>query len=227
MKKQISMLVAFLLAVIMLVGAVPVSAFSISEVDPENKYKYEEIIINKLFPSISEPFGLTYSEGYEYYSSDEQSTGDEFVPDYVLIYISNGAYGAMFAADMFGDYVLYDNYIGYPFVYGIGVYIPKSGEVYDLVKAYEIGIEGIENVFTEAKVGRFMGDMDNDRKLTIKDATYIQKVISGFEGFSAEYIYAADFDDTLPCSVADFNRDREVNIKDATAIQKYIADLSQ
>ena len=36
------MLVAFLLAVIMLVGAMPVSAFSISEVDPENKYKYEE-----------------------------------------------------------------------------------------------------------------------------------------------------------------------------------------
>lgn len=226
MKKQITMLVAFLLAVIMFVGVVPVSAFSISEVDPDDKYKYEEIIINKLFPTWSEPFGIEYySEGYEYFSADVSATEDELLPDYVLIRISTGAYGAMFAADMFGDYVIYDNYIGSPFVYGIGVYIPKSGEIYDLIKAYEMGIEGIENVFTEAKVGRLMGDMDADRKLTVKDATYIQKVVAGFEGFSVDYIYASSFDDTLPCSVADFNRDREMNIKDATAIQKRLAGI--
>ena len=126
---------------------------------------------------------------------------------------------------MCGDYVLYEEEETYPFHLGRGIYIPKTQEVYDLTTAYEIGIEGIEKVFTEGGVGRLMGDMDKDRKLTIKDATYIQKALAGFEGFTDFIIYAAEFDKTLPCSIADFNRDRSMNIKDATAIQKHLAGL--
>ena len=82
-------------------------------------------------------------------------------------------------------------------------------------------------MFTEAGVGRLIGDMDKDRRISIKDATYIQKALAGFEGFELKEIYAAAFDETLPCDVADFNRDREANIKDATAIQKYLAGITE
>lgn len=203
-----------------------VSAIS---VDPENKYKYDEIITPKVFKEwqLQDPdFVINYSERYEYYSSDDISTQDELVPDFVLISLDTNWCIDTFAGDIFGDYVLTTTSAGIPFTYGYGIYVPKTGEVYDLYNAYKIGIEGIENVFTKGGVGRLLGDMDRDRKLTVKDATYIQKILAGVEGFTEPTIHAAEFDNTLPISISDFNRDRVRNIKDATAIQKYIAGLS-
>ena len=130
-------------------------------------------------------------------------------------------------ANVLGDYVFNSMSVSIPFVYGYGIYIPESGEIYDLVKAYEMGIEGIEKVFTEAKIGRLLGDMDKDRKITVKDATYIQKIHAGIEDVSDRYIDGAMYDETLPRAISDFNRDRATNIKDATAIQKYIAGITE
>ena len=114
-----------------------------------------------------------------------------------------------------------------PFKYGYCVYLPEEEKVYDLIDAFEMNVEGIEKVFTEAGIGRLMGDMDNDRRISIKDATYIQKLIAGIEGFTEPRIYAAEFNETLPISISDFNRDRVRNIKDATAIQKYLAGITE
>lgn len=58
----------------------------------------------------------------------------------------------------------------------------------------------------------YLGDLDSDNKIGIKDATEIQKSIAGSSELGAEYQ-----------SLGDFNADGVVDIKDATAIQKYIA----
>lgn len=60
----------------------------------------------------------------------------------------------------------------------------------------------------------YLGDLDSDKIIGIKDATEIQKSIAGSSDLGAEYQ-----------SLGDFNADGVVDIKDATAIQKYIAGI--
>ncbi len=221
-------ILCFVLAVAMIfIPVVSVSAFA--DIDPENKYKYEDIILPKFFneDELEESLiEIYYSEKYEYYS-DNNATEDEADPNYVLIYLRTNVCTDILIAYAYGDYVLFQTSGEIPFAFGRGIYIPKTQEVMDLTEACDRGIEGIDKVFTEAGVGRLIGDMDKDRRISIKDATYIQKALAGFEGFGLEEIFASEFDETLPCDVADFNRDREANIKDATAIQKYLAGITE
>lgn len=60
----------------------------------------------------------------------------------------------------------------------------------------------------------YLGDLDSDKIIGIKDATEVQKSIAGSSELGAEYQ-----------SLGDFNADGVVDIKDATAIQKYIAGI--
>ncbi len=173
-----------------------------------------------------------YGEIYEYYADGDTETSDEVTPNYVLINTANNMVNPMPIADVFGDYVLWDYSVNCPFEYTYCVYLPENGKIYDLVDALEMNIEGIYNVFTEGGIGELIGDMDKDRKLTIKDATYIQKCIAGLEKFE-HYDKIEHFDALLNnmgenpplLYISDFNRDYERNIKDATAIQKHIAGL--
>ena len=194
---------------------------------PNLENKYESYIVQKVCSPGSwsqEGIEIYYREMFECFSEGKTSA-DEPKLDYALICFRGNLVTSMPVATVYGDYVL-NATMGYtPFTYGYCIYIPETQEVLSLTDAYDRGIEGIEKVFTEAKVGRLMGDMDNDRKLTIKDTTYIQKIVAGFEDYSDIEIYAAEFDDELPCSIADFNRDGERNIKDATDLQKYLAGV--
>ncbi len=62
------------------------------------------------------------------------------------------------------------------------------------------------------EVAGIIGDANMDSKISIKDATVIQKYIANI---------AVGFD--IDTDIADANRDTKVNIKDATIIQKYLA----
>ncbi|MBQ1977246.1 MAG: Ig-like domain-containing protein, partial [Ruminococcus sp.] len=61
---------------------------------------------------------------------------------------------------------------------------------------------------------RILGDVDNNGKVNIKDATMIQKA-------AADIITLSDAENLR----ADVNGDNKTNVKDATAIQKFIADI--
>ena len=60
---------------------------------------------------------------------------------------------------------------------------------------------------------KLKGDADNDGVITIDDATYIQKFVAEFDGYSC----------TL--EVCDMDGDGTISIEDATIIQKILADL--
>lgn len=71
--------------------------------------------------------------------------------------------------------------------------------------------------FTVANAGAagevfYMGDINSDGKITIKDATTLQKKIAGFSDFEGVEVYISDVDEN-----------GRVNVKDATMIQKYLA----
>lgn len=68
------------------------------------------------------------------------------------------------------------------------------------------------NVIFNTKIINILGDVNNDGKINIKDATLIQKHTAKATKLSKEQIKKADV-----------NKDGKVNIKDATALQKQIA----
>lgn len=174
-----------------------------------------------------------YDELYYY----DNSTGGtieipEATPDYVLIDGSTCFADPFLFYDIFGEYVLYGG-CGFPYCANYYIYVPESDKIYTLREAFDTNIDGIEKVFTDYKLGNLMGDADGDRKLTIKDATYIQKCLAKFEGFKLKDEIRghniSEPDDGTPdpyaCYIEDFDNNDKVNVKDATAIQKRLAKI--
>ena len=92
--------------------------------------------------------------------------------------------------------------------------------------------DGIAEYIYTNEIGEIIGDMDNDRIITIKDATYIQKCLAGINDFPDNDAVEARFSPPTPnhellAYVSDFNRDGVRNVKDATAIQKYLVGNSE
>lgn len=67
---------------------------------------------------------------------------------------------------------------------------------------------------------RLVGDADGVGGLTIKDATFIQKYLAGFDKETASMRYAENF------LASDMNRDGTVNVKDVTDIQKKLVGIT-
>ncbi|MBR3987886.1 MAG: leucine-rich repeat protein [Clostridia bacterium] len=195
------------------------NGFDFKDMHTPAEYKYKDKVLELL--DITDPFPeiISYSEVYEYFS--EYSTNDEATPYYVLItaFYSQVKEGTL--TRQFGDYVLYTSEITYPSEeFGYFIYLPKENKIYTLTEAYEKKIDGINNVFTEAGLGKLIGDVNYDLDLNIRDVTLIQKHIAELENLDD---YALDTSYTE--LVADFNGDNKINVKDATAIQKRIAGL--
>lgn len=192
--------------------------------DPDDKYDYEQVII----PLVEEKYLYddtteitSYSEIYKHYETDGGST-----PDYVLINLYTNLYYSMPVADILGDKLLCDYSGNIPFTYGYGVYIPETGEIYGLTYALTLDIAGIENTLEHIGYDALMGDTDGDRKLTIKDATYLQKCLAGLESFDESDDITSYFTESkTQVYISDYNRDGVRNIRDATAIQKKLAKI--
>lgn len=174
-----------------------------------------------------------YDELY-YYESTTGGTIEipEATPDYVLAKAGTYFASPLLFYDVFGEYIIHGS-CGDPYCASYYIYLPESDKIYTLRDAFDANINGIEKVFTDYKLGDLMGDADGDRKLTIKDATYIQKCLANFEGFKLKdeirghNLSVADdgTPDPYVCYIEDFNNDDQVNIKDATAIQKRLAKI--
>ena len=80
------------------------------------------------------------------------------------------------------------------------------------------GVAGFENVKLDATTafasGAFLGDVDMDGKITVADATLVQKYITEHLAFTDQQFTAADVD-----------KNGVLTVKDATIIQKFVAHL--
>lgn len=86
--------------------------------------------------------------------------------------------------------------------------ITAEGEWYYYYGDGRYGLFGIDEEYRSYRVG----DTDDDFRITVKDATCIQKHLAGLDTKFNPY-------------AADANEDERINIKDATAIQKNVAGI--
>lgn len=207
MKKILS----FVLALCLCFSAViAVSASSQSE-----NNKYESVFVDRL--DIVDDWGEYRYEEIYYYFSDENET----VPYYILALAAQSAVSDIVVTSKIGDYAISTGPYS-PYKHGFHIYVPTEDKIYTLEEAYFAGIEGIDEAFLSlaGDYVSLIGDADGNKKIDIKDATWIQKYIASIKGL--DYVYV--FED-LRSFACDYNRDENINIKDATAIQKHIAGI--
>ena len=156
----------------------------------------------------------SWEQVYEYIPS----TGDESAFGYAVCHALEDIEHKETVIEYFGDYTVVSPYHYTPDPLAYYVYLPESDGLVPLREAFENRVEGIERFFTEANVpAGLMGDRDGDEKLTVKDATTIQKSLVGLNSPSLIE------NDLLLEAVTDFDRDGKATVRDATAIQKKIA----
>lgn len=196
------------------------------------EYLYRDVFEEYLKPYASEELinsvegWFAYDELYYYGNQQQHGTTEmgRLNPDYVLIYATAYYPPPANVTEMFGDYVVYSGW-GIPKALSYYVYTPKDNKIYTLREAYDAKLEGIMNIFTDYGLGFMLGDMDSDQRLTIKDATYIQKCLAKMEGFTLSG-KDKSIPDWVHIDIADVNLDYKTNIKDATAIQKKLAKIA-
>ena len=180
---------------------------------------------------------FSWGEHYMYYSlynhyPEGVSSADEATPDYALVFCGSNMVSPAYSGGTFGDrYILQEYNIYYPYLLGFHIFVPETLTFLTLREAWDMQIDGIEDVFEDYGLGYIRGDADFDREINIKDATFIQKCLAGIESFEdKDYVsgFVEDGQKTegrYVARVSDMNRDAEVNIKDVTAIQKYVVGI--
>ena len=214
-----------LISLILCIGFIA-GCFGMASVCAEQEYKYQEQVYELLnaekYEQIEDYLPLHYRECFEYFS--DTNTSD--VPDYVLIDFYTNMFEPMLYMKIIGDYIFWDYSRYIPDAIGYFIYLPAENELYSLSGAYKANIEGIDKVFTEYGAGVLIGDADNDNKLTIKDASLIQKALAGLVELDDSIFAEEGFAElSKPGYVSDYDRDGERTVKDVSAIQKAIAGL--
>ncbi len=162
-----------------------------------------------------------YSKLYSHCESSE----DETKPDYILIFAGDNICSPAFSAGEFGDYVLQCYNIYYPYIFGYHIITTDDMRVLTLTEAYEENIPGIMSVFEDYGLGQLRGDVTNDGKINIRDATRIQKSLAKLEPLD-DYIGGFGEYNDYDTRISDFNKDGKSNIRDVTDIQKFIAGIA-
>ncbi len=172
---------------------------------------------------ISSDVEYTYSGPlYSHYEDSAQA------PSWVLV---DGYGGRYLPADMlfgvFDDYYLY-GCSSRPSNFNYHVYITDEQKFYSLEDAWSKDICSKEEIFTQylmpEKCAYLIGDANNDKVLSVLDATIIQQAEAKIS-FLDDWIMASHvYGDKIVFST-DFNRDGERSILDATAIQMKLAKV--
>lgn len=162
---------------------------------------------------------LRYKELYRHKDKNGET-------DWVLI---NGSTNMEYPAPLntiIGNRVILLGSCGVPFDSGYGVYDVKNDTFVDASKAARGGYDGFVKVFDELGGGRLLGDLDGDNRLTIIDATVIQRCLVGVRDYPTDdeirvddglWSYSAKY-------YSDFDRDGTRSILDVTKLQRYLVN---
>ena len=189
---------------------------------------------DELLGDVNEDVNACFNPFVDYIKSEHNLTEiyeDEVCFDFAVmvddIYVFRATYGGspdLCTSQKIGDYLF-----TYGAIYGdeelnpTGVYALYENNVIALSEAFDKGIVDMDKVYDALpeNTGTYRyGDADMDGKLTIKDATFIQKYIAKYEEVRYKVLTTEH-----QSSLLNFNQDNKTNIKDATAIQKYLAKI--
>ena len=227
-------LLSLILAAVLLISAVPITASAAKGVTIEQKF-------NLLLDDLNVTEDPTYAGSY--YKELAQYPADS--PDWVLIH---GGAVTIGSAAMYHDLrAVLGNKLVYiwadlaPFPTGFGVYDTKSGAFYDITDAWDMGFDGLKeawynlpakksdavNLWRAGNKVAVIGDADIDGELTILDATRIQRFVAELDD-PEFFMDIAPNDQLFGYRIkndVDYDRDGELTVMDATKIQRHIAEL--
>lgn len=174
----------------------------------------EYAVATKLGLLNKDAFG-TYYHYYEHRRSECVDVPGA-TPDWVVVEAGGGTLYQGDYIEVIGDYVVSSraNLLGNALPYY--VYF-SDGELLTLKEAAERAPLAMFILDTEIPCA-LLGDADCDQKLSVKDATFIQKKLADFH-------LDSKYELSMEEIVLDFDGDKKITVKDATAIQKRIAGL--
>ena len=210
---------AILLVLVMVFALLAVSDLSIAAVEKEYQYK-------GVFESYAK------ENGYKDFTYDEIGGGDYWT----LVYAKwEGDACDKLIKGTFGDRVIVNYDDKQPFTFGYGVFWRRVGfvpltDVWN--NPYFVGLHEMFRNYTDGILRNddstvwLLGDTDRDGRLTIIDATHIQKRLANLEETpfydSIPEVAAVKFGADIRF-LSDMDRDGEKSILDATVIQKRLA----
>lgn len=162
---------------------------------------------------------IPYYEGYKWHEKPDDGT----LPDFVTVFAAESIKEEAPSVKRIGNYAVYNDHTYAPYELGYYVYFPKEDKVLNFEDAFEAYPQYRELMlsfldYPQTGYYQLIGNVDYDNRITVRDATRIQKRIAGYD---LGHVYR----EKLELEASDFNGDGKVNIKDVTAIQKYVARL--
>lgn len=213
-------LLSIILIICILVSVISITASAETEYTKPYQKEFVEYI-DKYFDE--KPDGYRYNGPiYSYYSEDNISD----TPEWVLVFGATNyiEYWPYFI--VYGDYYFRGANSLFPFQVTYYVYVVSENKFYHISSAIKNNLEGIDTAFTEHLLNSdnigIVGDFDGDDKLTVFDATGIQRALAGMCDFSSNDQWVIGENSEY---ITDFDRDGERTVMDATAIQRHIAGL--
>ncbi len=195
-----------------------------------------EAVLTNLEQTVENPDIVSYNEAKrtneilkDYFAKlyDNESDASYFIDNLPLFKDFNGyrlvsahynGYFTQINSIRMGDYILESNNLYDPSELACMAVNSQTGEVITLEEAIESGIVDLDKLFECYDNTYFnfkmylIGDADYDGRLTVKDATLIQKTAIG--------ILEEDKKDLKKDSAYDFNKDGRVSIIDTTDVQR-------
>ena len=225
-------LIALALALILTLAALPFTAAA-KELNVEQKFR---LLIEdmELDPAVHSADRYFYEELATHYNAGS--------PEYVLI---RAGLINLSPSDALDEHwgTIGDHYVAAyrrcaPFSYGFGVYDVKENTFYDLVDAWNMNFTELHDIWNNLPIklnwigdGGYavpIGDADADGRVTILDATRIQRILAALDTDRWPDLSKdkANCDHGYPIgSINDADRDGKTTILDATYIQRGLADL--
>lgn len=218
MKKIISLVFVFVMLLSFTI--VPTSAETINYYEQE----FVKFCLGEDYDNYT--YGITYNEYYRYFKEDNNTD----IPDWIFGEGYMPDLSPAYAKGVFGDYCIYQSAHFEPYILGYFVYVPSENKFYDIIEAWNLGLENLELAFAECTKNKVLGiyiigDVDADGSLSITDATYIQRAQASLCDYkdSDSMIYALHYFGENLRYISDYDRDGERTIMDATAIQMKLA----
>ena len=206
-----------------------ISVVAIKKKDIEKISQSDKVVLMDYVSDAHMKYIETYNASFKNYTYREKcSVYDESGE---LSYILINAYSNMCATAevgfRIGDVVIHSYNIHSEFVYQYGLYDVKEDKVYDLFdlrKTPEKYFKLEENLVNYCG-GIPIGDSDGDSKVTVLDATVIQRYVAQLDYPLYHDHYVSHAIDSEDAYVSDVDNNGEISVLDATAVQRKVAGL--